>query len=894
MYNFYVNIAKIQVGDCMSLLRKQRGFTLIETAIASVIITFVILGSVNLMISVYKGITANQLKTIALNMVSEQIDLIRQSGFEGAAVTDDACLPDPLSNLEAANCIDLYDSYQRITVGAQVFQIYKYTQYAIEDGSGNIIPKKSSETALRNLKQITVTVNYTSNNVLKTTSVSTLLSNREMPMGGSSVAGIIQVHPASGSDTGPGLGSGATVHFVGYPQYTTGIDDDAGRYTVENVMSGLYTLYAEGAGFSQTFYASNPLYVSPMATAITGVNFSCNKVVGSSVSGRIYIDTYFSPTITLTPTPTVPATNTPTIACGQTKTLKATGSMTGKTSTFSSSQNIKTDDGYDAWGNDNTERLYTEFDNYTQANTHICAVRLVSKIRTSYCGSLLVSVVNNSSSWANTAVPAVWTGNQDSARYTLPLTLTDFSYSVDITDLYTTWDWTKVNNLGVCYTTTDMRYWSWPRYWYSTAYIDIAFLQVDYDVNINTPTYTPTFTITPTPNMTATYTPICGNGARVIASDGLSQPYDVTSCDYIISNINPLLGSTDISATLNVGTDIYYASVTGVPVSAGTTTTNINLLLTKLTGQPALRGLVADDSNHSIFLSGVSVYLGTTNVATTGGGGAYAVVPVLPGTYTLSAAAPGYRLITTYDHTYTTTSGLWTAPTLYMMPSGSVSGLVTDFVTGQPVTGRIVNVKDGSGSIAASGTTDESGVFLISNIDVGSGYKIEVYVNTSNEDCITPGSHYYSPVSIVKGVTLLNQNFKIKQNYKKISGKVAIDGVDVKNGVTILALPSSVTITPSTFSMDSTSYPEYTGRSRILYPSYSLALERDGTFEISAPVNTSYNIYAYYSYVSYTGTAAAPVKTLLKYYKKLSNVTVGTSDVTGQNITGSLSSWTSY
>lgn len=886
----------------MALFKKQRGLTYVETMIAATIIAFIILGSINLMSSVYKGIASNQMKTYAMNIVSEQIDLMKQNGFS-IGVTLDSCLPAPLSNLENITCSnDDYDTYEKVTIDAQVFNVYKYVQFAAEDANGNIVGVLQSDVGSTNLKQITVTVTYNTNNGLKTTSVSTLVSNRDIAIGGSSVSGNIMVHHASGSDTNPGLGSNATVHFVGYPQYTTGIDTDAGSYTVDNVMPGSYTLYAEGAGFTQTDYASNPLVVPYIKTPIVGVNFSCNAIVGSSVSGNIYTLELLTPTNTLTPTPIIPPTATPTFICGTTKTLMATGLMTGKTQVWSSSTKISVNDTTNlASVSGNNKRLYTKFATYTEANTFICTVRLVARISTSIQGSLLTSFTNNAGTngtnlgWANTASPgAAWgaPSTVDTTRETFALPGSLSNISIDITDLYTTWDWTKVNNLGACFNTTNMIWIIFT----STAYMDAAWLEVNYTVIPATPTPVNTPTFTPTSNVTNTPTTLpCANGSTVRASDGLSQPCTVNACQYTISNIDPLIGTTDVSAILNLNSRTFYAVLHNVTVSPGTTQTGQDMTLTELSGSPSMQGVILDASHTAIHLSGVDVSLGLTKVATSGGGGAYTIVPILPGTYVLSASAPGYHIVTEYTYTFTSTSGLIPAHDLLMMPSGSVSGKVTDIITGSPIIGKNVEIRTSTNSLKGSAVTDSSGIYLISGIDVGTAYKVVPAV-ASTEQCLSPSKGYYDPVVIVKGVTTLNKDFKIKQKYKKIKGKVSVDGLDIKNGVTVVVLPSSVTVTPNIYSEDNSdpNYQEYTGRNRSKYPSYALVLERDGTYEIQAPVNSTYNVYAYYSYVSYTGTVKNPVKTLKKYYKKLSSVSVGTTDVLNQNITGALSSWIAY
>ena len=73
----------------MRVLKDEKGLTLIEAVLTSTFVTFLILGSINLMSSVYKGITAAKLKTVSLNVANENIEILRNYGFSALPVCPD-------------------------------------------------------------------------------------------------------------------------------------------------------------------------------------------------------------------------------------------------------------------------------------------------------------------------------------------------------------------------------------------------------------------------------------------------------------------------------------------------------------------------------------------------------------------------------------------------------------------------------------------------------------------------------------------------------------------------------------------------------------------------------------------------------------------------------------
>lgn len=868
---------------------KKRAFTFIETMIVSVIIAFIITGSVNLITRVYRGITQNQLKTYSSNLAAENLEFLKDLGFNSLNITPDPCLPDPLSNLEPANCPSNPYPVENVYINNKLFKVYKYVQYANEDTDGNIIPRTQAELGAgsdMNTKQISIVVAYEVENVSKTTKIIGLLTKKDVPLAGSTISGRIYKRMPDNSLVNPGLGSNATVYFTGFPGYTTTISDDDGRYSVSGVMPGSYVLYASGLGLDTTYYASNPLVVTKAGSTITGVDFICPAVEGAEVGGHVYINITMaaSSTPTVTLTPMALPTDTPIVG---TRILNATGSMTGKTSTWSNPNNIQLNDGQAAIGSNTNQLLYTEFQDDNIENSVITAVRIKARIAAviSVSNGIRIHLTNDSGiHWADTSVPNGWTGTISTiyASWNYPGFFSGWvTRETNITNLYTTWDWTKVNSLGACFRHNTSY----------TGYMDYAYLEVDYRIQTPTPTVgAPTFTYTPT--IVPTDTPIpCADGSIVKSMDGLSVPTVSAACNYLIQNIDATYGFTSISATFSYGGKSYYKYITGVPVAVSTRT-YVDIWLEESTGVPTINGYVYDAINRTLPIVNASVYLSDPIdvTATTSGGGMYTIMPAEAGTWQLWASAPGYKVENI--HTILVAPGINNAPNLYLYPVGSVSGWITDEITGDPVSGITVQLFNSANILIGTSFTEVDGSYIIKDVPAGSNYKLQLSL-TTNYECTYPASGYIYPVSVIKSAITANQNFRIKLVYGTIEGKIQIDGVDITDGVLVVAYPSSVTYYAHNYVLtSSTDYLQgYTGRMKIFYPSYGVIAQRDANFRISVPLNQTYNIYAYYSYISYTGSVQNPIKTLKKYYKSKLNVS---PETTNNNITGALNTWTEY
>ena len=886
----------------MAIDGKNRGLTYIEMMISTVVITFMIMASVNLMTRLYKYSVSSQQKAFSLSLCTQRLDYLKSKGFGGLPPTPDSCIPDVnftnLSPLEKWSTGSLgYDTYYFVTTTAgnspTIYKVYSCVEWAEEDGSGNIAGKPSSSLITTNpdLKQLTVVVTYYADSMTKTSRLATLLSDRNISLSGAGISGTIYKVNPSGTPGPPGASSGAAAHIVGYSAYTAYADGTTGKYTISNVAPGSYTLYADGAGLTLTYYASNQLSIPEGTTSVAGINFNCQQVDGGIVSGIVNVLGGTIPTPTWTLTPVAVATSTPTSIA---LILYGTGAMAGKTQDWSNPTYIHVNDGNSAQqGQGSNKMLYTEFDNSSSpANSCITAVKFNIDGEAGLFGSVSCNINftdNSGTNWAN--LSGGWTGTTSTYFSTVALNALSWNTTtINITSLYSSWNWAEVNSLGAFLKVS-------PGF-LNVAYVDTVWLEVDYYLcpptftPTNTPVVTPTYT--PTPSIQFAYT------ANVASLDGISSIATVgVSGQYTISNINCSSNPVQIISYYKDPVDnvLYYASQT-TTVSIGSTS-YVNLTLTPTTGTTGIvTGFVRDTVGNNISGATVSINDVAGDTVLTSGG-SYTIVPVVPGSnYTLSASMPGY---TSAAENIASVSGgaITNAAVLILSQAGSISGTISDGITGLALGCMFVSAADSGGNHQGRDAYSDSitGYYLITGIPVGTGYVVSPTLDTTSFKItypVTSDGNWHN-IAVTAGGTATNTNFKIVPIYVNIKGSVKMDGSNVVEGLNVIAYPSSVTNHAQNYHYDLTNvFQQYSGHTRMVYPSYGVSGQGDGTFSIRVPVNSSYDVYAYYSFVSYTGSPLNPVKTVAKYYKAATSISVGTTDVTGQSITGALASWTAY
>ena len=142
-------------------LSQSKGFTLLEALIASAVITFMVLGSVNLLMYIYKGTVSNTMKTHSLELAREHSEILRSRGFSSLPVTPDSCLPYPVSNLNYPSpCPSNPYPPETVTAGGRQMTVYKSVQYASEDDYGNIIPLTQSQVISTHANKFSIMLFY--------------------------------------------------------------------------------------------------------------------------------------------------------------------------------------------------------------------------------------------------------------------------------------------------------------------------------------------------------------------------------------------------------------------------------------------------------------------------------------------------------------------------------------------------------------------------------------------------------------------------------------------------------------------------------------------------------------------------------------------------------------
>ncbi len=332
------------------------------------------------------------------------------------------------------------------------------------------------------------------------------------------------------------------------------------------------------------------------------------------------------------------------------------------------------------------------------------------------------------------------------------------------------------------------------------------------------------------------------------------------------------------------------ANYTGKNITVNIPLTNMSIVKGAIYDYRDREQLITDDAIVNIQGSGNPQ---PTPVTLTAGSGEYSVVsPPLPyGSYVFSASAPDYKLES--EKTGIVNSPSYTAPDLFMIPLGKISGYVTDNTTGFPISGIPIRIieNNGAGSVVKTVTTDINGYYLAVSIPAATNYyKVVPYLAGTSYDggIVYPSKKYYSGVSVQKGVITSDLNFKLEIKRMPIQGKVYFNNEPIYGGV-LTVIPSGLTQTPDKFYSDNTDADFQTQNNvmRLKFPNYSTIIKSDGSYYIEVPASGTYDLYAYYSFVSDTVDTVSTTPTVFNFYQKIEGVSPGgTQDFMG--------SWTSY
>lgn len=436
-----------------------------------------------------------------------------------------------------------------------------------------------------------------------------------------------------------------------------------------------------------------------------------------------------------------------------------------------------------------------------------------------------------------------------------------------------------------------------------TDYTDVNFDVTLRTVDVSGKIFVPNAQGTPveTRNVSVTATDLNGNliAEPVLSGIGIYPTPSPSAGTYQLNDIIVnRTGSTVI--TITGISQNHYRSITLVVTPCATYINKDITVNIPITNQAFVSGAIYDYRNREELITDDAIVRiqGSGNpqptpVTLTAGSGQYSVVaPPLPyGSFVFSASAPDYKLES--ERTGIVNSPSYKAPDLFMIPLGKISGFVTDNTTGFPISGIPIKIieNNGAGSVVKTVNTDINGYYLAVSIPAAANYyKVVPHLSgTSYEDgVIYPSKKYYSGVSVQKGATTSDLNFKLEIRKLPVQGKVYFNNEPIYGGI-LVAVPSGLTQTPDKFYLTNSEeeFKTQNNITRMRYQSYTTIIKSDGNYYIELPAAGTYDLYAYYSFVSDTVDTSATTATVYKYYQKKEGVTPGgTQDF--------ISSWSTY
>ncbi len=223
-------------------------------------------------------------------------------------------------------------------------------------------------------------------------------------------------------------------------------------------------------------------------------------------------------------------------------------------------------------------------------------------------------------------------------------------------------------------------------------------------------------------------------------------------------------GTYNVSTTLATG--YISQTLTGINVTAGVTTANVNLALPK---SGIIIGTVRDSISNALLSSILVSAVSNTGVfatfASTNSTGQYILNTDLPsGTYNVTITFPTNHIAKTVSG-IAVVAGNQTTANILLDPSGIISGTVTSTANGQPIAGASIIASSSSGGFFGTATTNNNGTYQITT-GLGTG-TYTIIASSGTAFNTTAG------INVTAGQTTANVNMQLAiQASGIISGKV--------------------------------------------------------------------------------------------------------------------------
>ena len=280
------------------------------------------------------------------------------------------------------------------------------------------------------------------------------------------------------------------------------------------------------------------------------------------------------------------------------------------------------------------------------------------------------------------------------------------------------------------------------------------------------PTQAPVVLGAPKPTINGTVKNSSGtvlNNIDVVATPGNFSASTNASGTYSIKNVNT---NTTYTITATDPAGIYH----GNSVSQAVVASDVTAPLITLQKNPVISGTIRDASTSAV-ISGASITItgagGGSWTGTTNGSGVYSIIVTNSDTFTVTASKSGYVTnsgttggVVAYDGTATVNISLTPAP-------ASLTGTITDSVTGLPIPGIVVTLSPAGGTTPQ--TTNASGQYNFPSVTPQGTYTVTLSGGTLpstvwGSGTTIDGYMTIAPSNPVSGVSL-TLNGAITQNF---------------------------------------------------------------------------------------------------------------------------------
>ncbi len=226
-------------------LNNQRGVTLAELVVAMAILSIGVIGGMASFKFIAQSISASRLKTIAVNMAQEKMEVLKNKSYFQLLVTTYTATSagySPNFTYDAGNYSpEIFTLWGPIPITRAV----KVDYVSVSGGSVSVLPYTSNDPGM---KKISVYVYWTESNVPKKVQIDSYYENPSVSVLSTGFKGQVCRSPNTATCSSANAVAGALVQVMGTPKWR-GYADSGGNYTFQ-VAPGSYSLICSTPGFS--------------------------------------------------------------------------------------------------------------------------------------------------------------------------------------------------------------------------------------------------------------------------------------------------------------------------------------------------------------------------------------------------------------------------------------------------------------------------------------------------------------------------------------------------------------------------------------------------------------------------------------------------------------------